>query len=111
MYAVVELGGKQFRVSEEDTLFVPTIDAAVGDKVKIDRVLLVDRKGKVSVGTPHVAGASVEIKVLDHVKGDKLTVFKKRRRKGYRVTTGHRQGYTQISVEKVKMASSRSKKQ
>jgi large subunit ribosomal protein L21 len=110
MYAVVELGGKQFRVSEKDTLIVPTMDAQVGDKVTVDRVLLVDKNGKVTVGTPHVEGASVEVKVLDHVKGEKLTVFKKRRRKGYRVSRGHRQGYTQVSVEKVKMASSRSKK-
>ncbi len=99
MYAIVEIKGKQFKVREEDKLFVPLMDdVGVDDTVTFDRVLLLGSEDAVEVGTPTVAGASVEARVLAHVKADKVLVFKKKRRKRYRVTRGHRQRYTQIQV-------------
>ena len=101
MYAIVDIAGKQYRVQADDMLYVPRLRAEVGDEVTFDRVLLVSDGDSVQVGTPVVDGATVEAKVLDHVKGDKVIVFKKKRRKGYRVKNGHRQPYTQISVTRV----------
>lgn len=99
MYAIVDIAGKQFKVQENDRLFVPRLKADVGESVTFDRVLLVSDGDEVTVGTPAVEGASVTATVLDHVKGDKVVVFKKKRRKGYRVKRGHRQPYTQISID------------
>ena len=98
MYAIVEIGGKQFKVQKDQTLYVPRLDAAIGDSVTVDRVLLVGGNGSTQVGAPVVDGASVTLNVLDHVKGDKIIVFKKKRRKGYRVKNGHRQPYTRIAI-------------
>ncbi|MEM1271423.1 MAG: 50S ribosomal protein L21 [Bacteroidota bacterium] len=98
MYAIVEIAGKQFRVAESDTLYVPRLKAEAGDTVTFDRVLLTASGDDVTVGAPTVEGASVEAKVLDHVKADKVIVFRKKRRKGFRVKRGHRQPYTQISI-------------
>lgn len=102
MYAIIEIGGHQYKVAENDVLYVDRQDNAVEDKITIDRILLVsDDKGKVSVGKPVVDGAKVEATVLDHVKADKVIVFKKKRRKGYRVRNGHREKLTQIRIDKV----------
>ena len=98
MYAIVEIGGKQFKAAEGDRLYVPRIDAEIGDELTFDRVLLVSGADGVSVGTPTVGGATVTAEVLDHVKGDKVIVFKKKRRKGYRVKNGHRQPYTHVKI-------------
>ena len=98
MYAIVEIGGKQFKVAEGDRLYVPRLKDDVGSDVTFDRVLLVSGDDGVTVGAPTVGGASVTAEVLDHVKGDKIIVFKKKRRKGYRVKNGHRQPYTQIKI-------------
>ncbi|MEL6616307.1 MAG: 50S ribosomal protein L21 [Bacteroidota bacterium] len=98
MYAIVEIAGKQFRVEKDAKMYVPRLKDEVGDSVTFDRVLLVSGDDGVSVGTPTVEGASVTATVLDHVKGDKIIVFKKKRRKGYRVKNGHRQPYTQIQI-------------
>ena len=98
MYAIVEIAGKQFRVEKDAKLYVPRLKDDVGDSVTFDRVLLTSGDGGVSVGTPTVDGASVTAKVLGHVKGDKVIVFKKKRRKGYKVKNGHRQPYTQIQI-------------
>ena len=98
MYASVEIAGKQFKVAEGDRLYVPRLKDDVGADVTFDRVLLTSGDSGVSVGAPTVAGASVSATVLDHVKGDKIIVFKKKRRKGYRVKNGHRQPYTQIEI-------------
>jgi large subunit ribosomal protein L21 len=98
MYAIVEIGGKQFKVQKDQKLYVPRLDANVGDTVEVDRVLLVSGDGGVKVGAPTVDGASARLKVLGHVKADKLIVFKKKRRKGYRVKNGHRQPYTQVAI-------------
>lgn len=102
MYAIIEIGGHQYKVAENDVICVAKQDKSVDDKLSIDRVLLVsDDKGKVSVGSPVVDGAKVEATVLDHVKSEKLIVFKKKRRKGYQVRNGHRQHMTQIRIDKV----------
>lgn len=101
MYAIVDIKDKQFKVREGDTLYVPYhADVDADDTLTLDRVLLVsDGDGDVTVGTPTVDGATVAARVLDHVKGDKILVFKKKRRKRYRVKRGHRQPYTQIKIE------------
>ena len=98
MYAIVEIGGKQFKAAEGDRLYVPRMKAEVGDTVTFDRVLLVSGDDGVTVGAPTVSGASFSAEVLGHVKGDKVIVFKKKRRKGYRVKNGHRQPYTQVKI-------------
>lgn len=101
MYAVVDVKDKQFKVRDGDTLYVPFhSDTEAGQELTLDRVLLVsDGEGDVTLGTPTVEGASVSARVLEHVKGDKVIVFKKKRRKRYRVKRGHRQQYTQIEIE------------
>ena len=101
MNAVVEISGKQFKVSKDTKLYVHRLDAKEGSKVSFENVLLLDNGKKLMVGTPNVQGASVEAKVLKHLKDDKVIVFKKKRRKGYRVKNGHRQALTEIVIEKV----------
>jgi large subunit ribosomal protein L21 len=101
MYAIVEIAGQQFKVENEKKLYVHLLEAAEGDSVDFDKVLLVDNDGKVAVGTPTVNGAKVTAKVLEHVKGDKVLVFKKKRRKGYKKLNGHRQQFTQIQIESI----------
>ena len=101
MNAVVEISGKQFKVSKDIKLYVHRLDAKEGAKVSFENVLLLDNGKKLLVGTPNVKGASVEAKVLKHLKDDKVIVFKKKRRKGYRVKNGHRQALTEIVIEKV----------
>ena len=101
MYAIVEIAGQQFKVEKDKKLFVHQLTAEKGDSVDFEKVLLVDTDGKVAVGTPTVKGAKVTAKVLEHVKGDKVIVFKKKRRKGYQKMNGHRQQYTQIQVETI----------
>ena len=98
MYAIVEIAGQQFKVEKDQQIFVHRLDEKEGAKVEFDNVLLIDNKGKVNVGAPAITGAKVTAKVLDHVKGDKVVVFKKKRRKGYRVKNGHRQAFTQIEI-------------
>ena len=101
MYAIVEIAGQQFKVEKDKKLFVHRLDAEHGDSLDFEKVLLVDNDGKVAVGTPTVKGAKVTAKVLEHVKGDKVIVFKKKRRKGYKKKNGHRQLFTQIQVENI----------
>ena len=101
MNAIVKILGKQFKVAKDTKLFVNRLDAKEGSKVSFDDVLLIDNGSKVIVGNPVVKDASVEAKVLKHLKDDKVIVFKKKRRKGYRVKNGHRQALTEIIIEKV----------
>ena len=103
MYAIVEINGQQFKAEQGKKLFVNRIkDAEAGQAVEFDKVLLVDNEGAVTVGAPTVEGAKVVTEVLNPlVKGEKVIVFKKKRRKGYRVKNGHRQQYTQIEVKSV----------
>ncbi len=98
MYAVVEIAGQQYKVNPSERLYVPKLEQTVDSVVKFDKVLLLADDKAVKVGSPLVAGASVEAKVLAHVKDDKVTVFKKKKRKGYRVKRGHRQQYTHIEI-------------
>lgn len=101
MYAIVEIAGQQFKVEKDKKLFVHQLDAKEGDSVEFEKVLLVDNDGAVAVGTPTVGGAKITAKVLAHVKGEKVIVFKKKRRKGYQKMNGHRQQFTQIQVETI----------
>ena len=101
MNAVVEISGKQFKVAKDSKLYVHRLDTKEGSKVSFENVLLLDNGSKVVVGTPTVKGASVEAKVVKHLKDDKVIVFKKKRRKGYKVKNGHRQALTEIVIEKV----------
>ena len=101
MFAVVQIGGHQYKVKESDKIFVQKLDAEPGSKIKLSDVLLVKSDNQVKIGTPKVEGAYIEATVLEHVKGDKIIVFKKKRRKGYRVKKGHRQNYTHIEINKI----------
>ena len=101
MYAIVEIGGKQVKVEKNQKIFVNRLDAKEGSKVTFDNILLLDNAGKVVLGTPSVKGAAVEAKIIKHLKDDKVIVFKKKRRKGYKVKNGHRQFLTEIMVEKI----------
>ena len=101
MYAIVEIAGQQFKVEKDKKLFVHQLEANEGDSVDFEKVLLVDNDGAVAVGTPTVSGAKITAKVLAHVQGDKVIVFKKKRRKTYKKKNGHRQQYTQIQVETI----------
>ena len=102
MYAVIETGGKQFRVEEGNTLYVEKLDANVGDSVTIDKVLLVEKDGVVKVGARVVDGAQAVLKVVEHGKGEKIIVFKFKSKKNYRKKQGHRQPYTKVVVEAIK---------
>ncbi|HKL31274.1 MAG TPA: 50S ribosomal protein L21 [Tangfeifania sp.] len=101
MYAIVEIAGHQFKVEKDKKLYVHQLEANEGDSVDFDKVLLIDNDGKIAVGTPTVSGAKVTAKVLQNVKGDKVLVFKKKRRKGYKKLNGHRQQFTQIQIENI----------
>ncbi len=101
MYAIVDIAGKQFKVEKDQYIYTPRMEGEVGASVKLDRVLLIDNKGKIDVGAPVLASASVSGKILEHVKGDKVIVFKKKRRKGYAVKNGHRQQYTKILIDNI----------
>jgi large subunit ribosomal protein L21 len=101
MYAIVEIAGQQFKVAKDQKLFVHRLQDKEGSKVSFDKVYLLDDGKKVTVGAPAITGASVEVKVVSHLKGDKVIVFKKKRRKGYRVKNGHRQSLTELMVEKI----------
>ncbi len=99
MIAIVNIAGQQFKVAKDQEIFVHRLEANAGDSMSFDEVLLVDNDGSISVGTPNVSGASVNATVIDHVKGDKVLVFKKKRRKGYRRKNGHRQSFTKIKID------------
>ena len=101
MYAIVEIAGQRIKVAKDQRLFVHRLQDKEGAKVSFDKVFLLDDGKKVTVGAPAITGASVEAKVLGHLKGDKVIVFKKKRRKGYRVKNGHRQSLTQLVVEQI----------
>ena len=101
MYAIVEISGKQFKVEKKQKLFVNRLDVAEGKKISFDNVLMVNDGSKSSVGTPSVSGVQVDAKVLKHLKSDKVIVFKKKRRKGYKVKNGHRQAITEIEISDI----------
>jgi len=99
MYAIVEIAGQQFKVSKDLKVYVHRLTNEEGSKVSFDKVLLLDDNGSITLGAPAIEGASVEAKVLQHLKGDKVIIFKKKRRKGYKKRNGHRQYLTQILIE------------
>ncbi len=99
MYAIVEIAGQQFKVSKDLKVYVNRLANEEGSKISFDKVLLLDDNGTITLGAPAIEGASVEAKVLQHLKGDKVIVFKKKRRKGYKKRNGHRQYLTQIVIE------------
>ena len=102
MFAVVTIAGQQFKVEQGQEIFVHRLAQEEGDKVAFDDVLLVSDGAKTSVGTPNLKGASVKASVIGHQKGDKVIVFKKKRRKGYKVKNGHRQQFTKIKIDSIK---------
>jgi large subunit ribosomal protein L21 len=101
MFAIVSIAGQQFKVEEGQQIFVHRLAANEGDSLTFDNVHLVDNDGKVRIGEPNVKGVSVKASIISHVKGDKVIVFKKKRRKGYRVKNGHRQQFTQIKIDSI----------
>ena len=101
LYAIVEKGGKQYKVIEGGTIDVDLFSGDIGDKVDLERVLLIADGDKINVGTPTVKGAQVKATVLAHVKGPKIVVFKYRPRKRYRVKTGHRQKYIRLQIDSI----------
>jgi len=111
MYAIVEIAGQQFKVAKDQKLFVHRLTDKQGTKVSFDKVYLLDDGKKVTVGAPAITGASVEAKVVSHLKGDKVIVFKKKRRKGYRVKNGHRQALTELLIENIKASGAKAKKE
>ena len=102
MYAIVEIAGQQFKVQKDQKIFVHRLNAEEGKKVDFDKVLLLENGGKVTLGAPAIKGAKVIAKVDEHVKGDKVIVFKKKRRKGYKKRNGHRQQFTAITIKEIK---------
>lgn len=107
MYAIVEIAGQQFKVEEGKKIFVHRLKAEDGQSIEFDQVLLIEDKGKVTVGEPVISDAVIEAKVLEHLKGDKVIVFKKKRRKGYRVKNGHRQYFTKVEIVSIKEKATR----
>jgi len=102
MYAIVDIAGKQFKVTQDQYVYTPSLEGDEGASVEFDKVLLVDNDGKVKVGAPTVKGAKVTGKILSQLRDDKKIVFKKKRRKGYKVKNGHRQGLTKVLIENIK---------
>jgi len=101
MYAIVDIAGKQFKVAKDQYIYAPKMDGEAGSNVSFDKVLLVDNGGSVEVGAPTVSGVQVSGKILEHVKGNKVIIFKKKRRKGYAVKNGHRQQFTKVQIESI----------
>ncbi len=101
MYAIVEIAGQQFKVEKDKKIFVHRLQEEEGASVEFQNVLLVENDGNIQVGTPKVDGAKISAKVLEHLKGDKVIIFKKKRRKGYKKKNGHRQYLTQIQIEEI----------
>jgi large subunit ribosomal protein L21 len=98
MFAIVDIAGQQFKVSKDQKLYVHRLEGSVNDAVDFSKVMLMENNGKVTVGAPVISGAKVSAKILNHLKGDKVIVFKKKRRKGYQKSNGHRQSLTQIQI-------------
>ena len=101
MYAIVNIAGQQFKVAKDQYIYAPKLDGETGAVVNFDQVLLIDNGGKIAIGAPTVKGAKVSGKILEHVKGNKVIIFKKKRRKGYAVKNGHRQQYTKLLIENI----------
>jgi large subunit ribosomal protein L21 len=105
MYAIVEIAGQQFKVEKNDEIFVHRLEGDPGTKIEFDQVLLLDNDGKISVGKPLVEGTSITGQIVDHVRGDKVVIFKKKRRKGYEKESGHRQDFSKVLIEDISLQS------
>jgi len=101
MFAIVSIAGQQFKVEEGQSIFVHRLAAQEGDNVSFDAVHLIENDGNVTIGVPNIGGASISASVLRHIQGDKVIVFKKKRRKGYRKKNGHRQQFTKIKIDSI----------
>lgn len=101
MYAIVNIAGQQFKVEENQEIYVHRQEGNEGDQLKFSEILLIDSDGKISVGAPTVPNSSVNATIISHLKGDKVIIFKKKRRKGYQVMRGHRQYFTKIKIDKI----------
>jgi large subunit ribosomal protein L21 len=101
MYAIVEIAGQQFKVAKDQKVYVHRLPEAEGSTVTFDKVMLIEDKGNVTIGAPAIEGAGVTAKILGHLKGDKVIVFKKKRRKGYKKKNGHRQYLSEIQIESI----------
>jgi len=106
MYAIVEIAGQQFKVEKNDEIFVHRLEGDPGTKIEFDQVLLLDNDGNISVGKPLVEGTSITGQIVDHVRGDKVVIFKKKRRKGYEKESGHRQDFSKVLIEDISLQSS-----
>ena len=109
MYAIVEIAGQQFKVAKDQKVYVHRLQDKEGSKVSFDNVLLVSDGEKVTLGAPAIEGAKVTAKVLEHLKGDKVIVFKKKRRKGYKKKNGHRQFLTEIQIDGIAVGGAKKK--
>ena len=109
MYAIVEIAGQQFKVAKDQKVYVHRLQEEEGANVSFDNVLLTESEGTVTVGAPAIQGAEVTAKILRHLQGDKVIVFKKKRRKGYRVKNGHRQALTEIQIEGIAASGAKKK--
>ncbi|HJN05188.1 MAG TPA: 50S ribosomal protein L21 [Bacteroidales bacterium] len=101
MYVVVDIAGQQFKVEQGQEVFVNRLEGEEGEKVKFEKVLLVDNDGKIKVGKPLVKGAAIDAQIISHLRGDKVVVFKKKRRKGYQKSNGFRQDLSKVLIEKI----------
>ena len=101
MYAIVEIAGQQFKVSKDRRIYVHRQEGEIGEKLSFDQVFLIENENDIKVGIPVVDGASVSASIVSHVRGDKVLVFKKKRRKGYQKMNGHRQDFTQLLIEDI----------
>tara|TARA_B100001057_G_scaffold287405_1_gene287472 strand:+ start:2452 stop:2979 length:528 start_codon:yes stop_codon:yes gene_type:complete len=101
MYAIVEISGQQFKVAKDEKIFVHRLDEKEGSDISFEKVLLIDDGKDIKVGSPTINGACVDAKIINHLKGDKVVVFKKKRRKGYRVKNGHRQYLSEIQISNI----------
>jgi large subunit ribosomal protein L21 len=102
MYAIIDISGHQYKIEKEQVLNVNQLQGNEGETIEIEKVLLTDNNGKVKIGSPTVKGSKVTAKILEHLKGDKVIVFKKKKKKGYRIKKGHRQSLTKIQIEEIK---------
>ncbi len=102
MYAIVEIAGQQFKVEKDQKIFVNRLQTEEGEQVEFAKVLLLDKDGEIVVGAPTIEGAKVSATVISHLRADKIKVFKKKRRKGYRKLNGHRQNLSQIQIQEIK---------
>ncbi|MBN1988974.1 MAG: 50S ribosomal protein L21 [Bacteroidales bacterium] len=101
MYAIVDIAGQQFKVQKDQKIYVHRLEGEEGSEVNFDNVLLLDNEGKVTIGAPSIENAKVTAKILSHLKGDKVIIFKKKRRKGYKLKRGHRQFLTQVQISEI----------